>query len=450
MFDNKITNQNNMPGIRKPKLLVVDDVEENIFSVTKVLKKLDCEVIPARSGSEALSLTLRHDFAVILMDVQMPILNGFETASILRDNEETKHIPIIFVTAINKDQRYVDQGYATGAVDYLFKPLDQDLLLAKVNVFLELDRKSLSLKKALAKVNELNYRHSLLLETIGEGIVGIDSQGAIIFVNPAAQHALGEDKGVGTNISQVFSRQPSAQLGHQLDNQLNWLELPFQEAIEHSEQLHDDSLMMHRGTKCFPVEVTFAPFSAEFGSSGGVLVFQDITRRKQIEETLMRMAKFDMLTELPNRSFFNDMLSSCLAKAERQNSLLCILFIDLDGFKAVNDTLGHNAGDSLLRAFSQRLTASLRKGDFVSRIAGDEFVVLIDDVKDKSFCELMAQKFIDLTDKPFDLVEGEAVIGLSVGIACYPENGADMKSLMLASDEAMYRAKRGGKNCFSW
>lgn len=157
----------------QPKLLLVDDKEANLFATSRLLKALDVEVITATSGAEALSLTLRHDFALVLMDVQMPIMNGFETADYLRENEDTRHVPIIFVTAISKEDRYVNQGYEVGAVDYIFKPIDGPILLAKVSVFLELHKKKLRLKRSLSALQELKQRYLMLLEAASDGIVGV-------------------------------------------------------------------------------------------------------------------------------------------------------------------------------------------------------------------------------------------------------------------------------------
>jgi signal transduction histidine kinase len=127
-------------SLKAAKVLIVDDRPENIFALQTILRETDADIFSADSGEEALALCLRHHFAVILMDVQMPGMSGFETADYIRENDKTKHTPIIFLTAISKDERYVHKGYAKGAVDYIFKPLDPLILLGKVNVFLDLQR----------------------------------------------------------------------------------------------------------------------------------------------------------------------------------------------------------------------------------------------------------------------------------------------------------------------
>jgi two-component system cell cycle response regulator len=137
-------------GIPSPKILIVDDRIENLVALEKTLADLNAEIVRATSGEQALSALIENAVALILLDVQMPDMDGFETAALIRGNEDTRHIPIIFVTAISKDQKHVFSGYASGAVDYLFKPLDPDILKSKVGIFLELDRQ----KAMIAKTNE--------------------------------------------------------------------------------------------------------------------------------------------------------------------------------------------------------------------------------------------------------------------------------------------------------
>ncbi len=131
------------------KILIVDDLKENRFAIEAILEDLEMEIFHAESGNEALSLMLENDYSLVLMDVQMPEMDGFETATYMKCSERTKNIPIIFVTAINKDEEYIFKGYETGAVDYLFKPLNPDILRSKVNVFIKLDHQNVMLRNML-------------------------------------------------------------------------------------------------------------------------------------------------------------------------------------------------------------------------------------------------------------------------------------------------------------
>ncbi len=144
-----------MSEIEKINILIVDDRPENLLVLEKLLESPDIKFIKAFSGDEALGLMLEYDFALVLLDVQMPGMDGFETAELMKGKEKTRYIPIIFVTAINKEKKYVFKGYEAGAVDYLFKPIEPYILKNKVNVFLELHKKALILKKQLKEIKVL-------------------------------------------------------------------------------------------------------------------------------------------------------------------------------------------------------------------------------------------------------------------------------------------------------
>lgn len=184
---------------------------------------------------------------------------------------------------------------------------------------------------------------------------------------------------------------------------------------------------------------------------------RDITEQRESEEHIRHLAHFDGLTGLPNRSLFTQLLARALAQAERRGAPLAVLFIDLDGFKIINDQLGHDAGDALLAAFASRLTASLRRADTAGRVGppesaarlgGDEFVVLIDDFSDRSQVEVVARRILSVIATPFQLGDQQRSIGASIGIALFPQDGASLDSLMKRADGAMYAAKQAGRNTY--
>jgi diguanylate cyclase (GGDEF)-like protein/PAS domain S-box-containing protein len=192
-----------------------------------------------------------------------------------------------------------------------------------------------------------------------------------------------------------------------------------------------------------------ATFDKADGSLGGLVgVILDISERKRMEEAIWREANFDALTGLPNRRSLYDRLREELKRARRNGRKLALLFIDLDRFKDVNDTLGHNAGDQLLILASQRIRTSLRESDIVFRQGGDEFVVLLPDQTDCETAGLVAQKIIDELSLPFNLDGQEAFVTASIGIAYYPDDGSEMETLVVCADQAMYTAKAQGRKCF--
>jgi diguanylate cyclase (GGDEF)-like protein len=178
----------------------------------------------------------------------------------------------------------------------------------------------------------------------------------------------------------------------------------------------------------------------------GVYVTRDIARRKALENRLTHEAHHDNLTQLPNRALFRDRLEQLLVHARRRKQLVAVLFVDLDHFKTVNDTLGHASGDALLVETANRLRDCVRESDTVGRFGGDEFAVILGDLNDRADAGRVAQKIIQAVSRPLKLKGQEIVLGASAGIACYPGDGGDVTTLLRNADVAMLRAKQLGRN----
>lgn len=176
----------------------------------------------------------------------------------------------------------------------------------------------------------------------------------------------------------------------------------------------------------------------------------DISERKEHEETMRRLAMYDSLTGLPNRVLFDDRVKQALSRAKRSRMKVAILYADLDNFKPVNDELGHIAGDSVLKEVAGRFSDCLRTSDTVSRIGGDEFIFILQDIGANTEIEVVAQRIIETMRTPFYLAEKVYRLGVSIGISIYPESGTEKEELVRLADEAMYKAKTGGKNSFSY
>jgi len=184
--------------------------------------------------------------------------------------------------------------------------------------------------------------------------------------------------------------------------------------------------------------------------TGVVSTLTDITERKQAEERIRHLANYDELTGLSNRNMFHERLHHALAQALRHTRPLAVLFIDLDHFKNINDTLGHEAGDRVLKEVAERLRGCLRDSDTVGRLGGDEFVVLIEGLPPLADVAAVAQKILEAVARPFILAAQEFHIGASIGISTYPEDGKDMLNLLKNADAAMYRAKEQGRNSYQF
>jgi len=199
--------------------------------------------------------------------------------------------------------------------------------------------------------------------------------------------------------------------------------------------------------------IEFARIAPVTNEQGQVTHFigvkEDITRRKKLEESLTHLAHYDQLTQLPNRALFYDRLNQALALAERQQKICALLFIDLNHFKLVNDSFGHETGDALLRACGERLSGAVRESDTVARIGGDEFVIISNLLDKSESARGLAEKIIKVLSRPFQILGNRCDIGASIGISLYPEHGQDRATLINKADQAMYRIKKQGLNAYA-
>ncbi len=298
-------------------------------------------------------------------------------------------------------------------------------------------------EEALAQASRQN---ELILNSAVEGIYGLDLDGNTTFINPAAA------KMTGWEPEELIGKPQHVILHHSRADGSPYPrdECPIYAAFNHGTTAHLESEVFWRkdGTS-FPVEYASTPILDEHGElSGAVVSFSDITERKQAEETIRHMAYHDALTKLPNRALFQDRLKIALAQARRRERLLAVLYLDLDRFKAVNDSVGHEAGDELLRIVGERLSAVVRDGDSAARVGGDEFTLLLSEVDGEEDAVRVAERTLETFRRPF-LVGGHTFhVTTSIGIALFPSDGENAESLLRNADEAMYRAKDSGGDSY--
>lgn len=432
-----------------PAILVVDDQSSNLIAMEAVFDGEPVELVKANSGAEALKIMLQRDFALVLMDVQMPDLDGFEVAEIMRSNPRTESTPIIFLTAISKEQRYIFRGYETGAVDYLFKPIDPPILRSKVRVFLDVERKNRSLRESLRLLQQERDHNQMLLHSLSEGLLGITQSGNIFYANPTAEEMLGCNLRdlIGRRLTEIF------RLYNEEGTPADWPLPEFLSTCARGERVHRDDLFMVRDGRQVAVELSANPLlpgdPARPGVAGVVVVFRDVSSRRQNEKALTRKATSDALTGLCNRAEFERLLGEKVAEANRRESSVALLYIDLDRFKGINDSLGHHVGDQVLKAAAKRLQDSARQSDLVARIGGDEFIMVLESTEPRRAASLVSGKVLQAFARVVDIDDGSKLqIGTSVGIAIYPDDSTHPDELIKCADKAMYQAKSAGRNTY--
>jgi diguanylate cyclase (GGDEF)-like protein/PAS domain S-box-containing protein len=423
-------------------ILVVDDNSGKRLAIIAVLEGLGHITVEAASGEDALRAVLKQTFAVILMDVQMPKMDGYETARLIRMRSQSEHTPIIFVTSHSSDETQVSAAYASGAVDFIFAPIVPDILRAKVSVFVELFLKSRALQQSLRDVTDISdqFRDSeahtrSVLEHVADGIVTVGDHGLIESFNRAASRLFGyaEEEAVGQPFGSMIARK-----GARRDERSGVAMLQRRRLG----RLEEWTGSRKDGSK-FPMELDLS--DVRQGSRVSYIAcLRDVSERERYTETLQHQALHDPLTGLPNRVLFGDRVNFAIRASERTHEPLALIVMDLDGFKHVNDTLGHQDGDELLKLVAERLLHCLRNGDTVARLGGDEFGILLLGGGDLPGIASVVWKIQASLEPAFE-VSGHAIdVRASIGIAQIPQHGDNIDDLLRRADLAMYDAKRLG------
>ena len=429
----------------KVNVLLVDDRPENLLALEAVLGDLNYNLIRAYSGEEALKCLLKDEFAVILLDVQMPGLNGFETASIIKSRQKTKDTPIIFITAISKAPENVFTGYSVGAIDYVFKPFEPDVLKSKIESFsiiyqtkkgLEaqaqlLLEKTLDLEKSNQELSDITLQLKrtealarIVRDTSMDTMITYNESFNIVSVNPAVKRMFGYDESelIGEKVMKLIPALSLAQeYGHDVQKRL-------------------EATGIRKGECDFPAEIQLGMAHLE-GQVIYACTVRDISELKQQMDALEHQALHDALTGLPNRTLLYDRLEQGILSAKSDQHPLSLILIDLNHFKTINDTLGHHYGDLLLQQVGHRLSELVRETDTVARLGGDEFALFLPMTSQEQTLE-MSNKIISAIERPFILDDHVLSISSSQGLVFYPDHGENVETLMKRADISMYTAKR--------
>lgn len=428
-IESGIVRQNLYPGVSRdeePFLTVVLSIPEEIFhkqnrNILKITLIIALIVIVftflvAWLVSQKITKPVTE-----LVRVSQQLAKGdYGTRSVLHDNSEI--------------------GVLSRSFNHMAEMLEQSI-----------DKLALELSNRQSTEEALQQSHEslqLILNSTGEGIFGIDADGNCTFCNPSALKLLGyntEQELVGHNMHAAIQYSyVDGQSYSQFDNTIYRTTLSKQE-------VHVDNEVFWRADKTYlDVEYRAHPVIQDGQVAGAVVSFSDISNRKQQEKKILYQAHYDMLTGLPNRFLAMDRLDQMLKQAVRHNRLAAVLFLDLDGFKKVNDMLGHEAGDKLLVESAHRLSDCLRSEDTGGRLGGDEFIVLLSNLKEKMDAQLVAEKILEAFRRPFKIVGHELLLTTSIGIAIYPSDTEDITELLRNADIAMYESKQSGRNTYQF
>jgi len=430
-----------------PKVLVVDDDMAGLLMASEALTSAGFEVIEAEDGLEAVDQFDEHQPDIVVMDVVMPRMNGFDSCGLIRKSEGGEHVPILMVTGLD-DVDSIQKAFEAGATDFVTKPINFFLLPYRVRYMMRSAKNADDLRASQIKLDKAQR-----IAKLGHWEWLLDND-AFIWSNECE------------NILQTQS------LGEELDSLMAAIHDDDRSLVASVlERARSDSgrfnLEFRTNTEKDDGGIRIIHVEAEPESDNHMVgTIQDITERTNAEEQIHNLAYYDLVTGLPNRAHLYDMISLSLRRGAQNSSKFALLFLDLDHFKQVNDTLGHNAGDLLLRQVSSRLKEAVRKTDGVSRteeipksktpteaiarLGGDEFVVLIDQVERVEDAAYIARRICKKLAESFNLDGNEVRITTTIGISLFPEDGDDADKLLKHADVAMYHAKEQGRNGYQF
>ena len=428
------------------RILVVDDDPVTRFLVIGALEQAGFCVEQAENGRQALTACERIDFDLITLDVMMPELDGFATCVELRHRPRGVQVPILMMTGLD-DYESINQAFKAGATDFITKPINFVLLEYRVRYLLRTSAAMVSLYDS-----ERRLATAQRIARLGYWDWSHDQE--FLHLSREVCEMLGLDPQAPEVPFQVILK-----CVHEKDRKIldQWFEEIWQggQARAISHRLVDASGGLRYVQQ--QIEVVL-DVSGRPDRLYGTL--QDVTDLRQAEERIWQLAFTDSLTQLPNRELFKDRLDTALKLAKCHGRELALLFLDLDNFKRINDTLGHNVGDHLLQATADRLKLSIRANDSVARnpmeeqdesiarLGGDEFTVLLPEIQRSEDAANIAERIQERLSQPLALDGHEITVTPSIGIAVFPQDGETSEALLKSADMAMYSAKRQGRNLY--
>ena len=438
-----------------PRLLLVDDEPRLLKSLNDLLSNRGYTLATASRGRDAIHMLVEKPFDLVLLDLRLPDMSGHEIMDVI--NAMNIDVSVIVISgevgidsAIGALQR--------GAFDYLRKPYSPEELIKRIDnaiVQRQLEFRNQHIARQL-KHSEKLYRQ--LVDNSPDIIYMLDENGRFTFINNRVSHLLGisPDELIGKHFSILIHNNDVERAHHAFNTQhaqskvTSQIELRLQ---HHGETKEKELIFEH---SLATVELHLSETAPEGRPAARqhdknlYCVARDITQRKHDQQLISFHTHHDTLTTLPNRTLFKDQLGLSIIQSKRSQKHLSVMFINLDRFKLVNDTLGYIKGDKLLQKVAGRLQASLRQGDMLARLGGDEFALIMQNLDSEQDASIIAEKLLATLHHLFDLDGNQVHITASIGLANYPTNGSTADELMRCADIAMNHVKGQGKNAYGF
>ncbi|MBF0128169.1 MAG: diguanylate cyclase, partial [Magnetococcales bacterium] len=419
-----------MQMVRKPIFFVVDDDPVTRIMLCRFLEKLGYVALGYANGALANEAFDQGLPDVVLMDAKMPVMDGFEACRRMKARPDARHIPVLMITGLNDDDS-VDRAFESGAADFITKPIHWAILRNRVFYLL----RNIEAERRLSLA-------ARVFDNTSEGIAVTDPYAVIQSVNPAFTRITGFESHevMGRNMSLLKSGQ------HGDDFYAR-----FWQTLMETGHWQGEFYNRRKDGSVYPQWANISAITDPVGRvEHYISVFSDLTALRESEENLLYVTGHDALTGLPNRHLFHEWLQIALSEAREAGGEVWVLQMDLDRFKVVNETMGHDVGDTLILEVSRRLAGLLGSRGGMGRLGGDEFGVILAKNEHAQSVTQFVHTVLDALRVPFVLHEVELFVGASIGIGVYPIDGADVKTLMKNVDAALYHAKEQGRNNFQF
>lgn len=427
-------------------VLAVDDQHSELLIIEAALGNY-YKVVTTSSAETAIELATLHLPDVILLDIEMPGMNGFELCKRLQEIPSLADSSFIFITSHNSSD-YETKALKLGAADFIAKPLHLEICRLRVKNQMMIKQQGWALSKAFKSLHlEKEHLHTIL-NSIGDAVIATNRESRVTFMNPVAERLTGwlEKEAIGNKITTVMDLR-DASTNHPMLNPLD-VAMTQQRTVA---MAINAKLVSLDGSE-YRVEDTASPVfdSLDHKLLGGILVFQDVSDAVAMSTQMTHLTNHDHLTGLPNRVLLHDRMLQAINAIGNTNKKVALLLIDLDNFKYLNDSLGHQVGDNVIIHIASRLESFAQHRATVSRIGGDEFVILIPACDHLSSINLLAERVIDGIREPLVINDEEHRLSVSMGISVYPVDAATPEELISHADTAMYKVKNTSKNGYTY
>jgi diguanylate cyclase (GGDEF)-like protein/PAS domain S-box-containing protein len=421
------------------KILLVEDNAGDARSLHEMFKRQrsrTIELTHVECMSDAEKHLAEHEYDIILLDLGLPDAQGL--GAVRRSRVAAPHVPLVVLTGLD-DESLAAQVLQEGAQDHLIKgQIETRGLLRALRYAIErkISEEALFAEKERAQVT---------LNSIGDAVICTDISGSITFLNLVAEKMTGWplQEAAGRPMAEVF------RILETTGRETNPMAISSEQTcIAH---LPANCILVRRDGLEVPIEDSVAPIHDREGKpTGAVVVFRDVSAARAMALAMTHSAQHDFLTGMPNRMLLNDRVNQAIAWAQRHSKKVAVLFLDLDGFKHINDSLGHPTGDRLLQSVAKRLVDCVRGSDTVSRQGGDEFVVLLTEVAQSEDAAITARRMLHTVAQAHSVDQHDLHVTTSIGVSVFPDDGQDAETLIKNADTAMYQAKENGRQSYQF